>query len=221
MKIKLLIICLLSIIIFSGCSPQKSKEKEREKIEEVKMEDLFYGNFKYSVSKEGYDFNSMSIGEPYYYRAYTIGKPYKYFKDIDIEKNKFYLGKNELIFKKFKDLPFTGNVIGRFQCKIIEGKIIGRFKNYYKSGQIKINANYNDNGVLDGFYIEFYKNGNIKFTGNFYHGKKMGTHITYSEDGKIKDRKKYKSLEEHQTIPIPLPDPVLNNRMKTKPLTED
>ena len=75
-----------------------------------------------------------------------------------------------LFYEKFTDVPFTGNVTGKKQGKIIEGKPEGEFLIYYESGQLKEKINYKD-------------------------GKKEGERILYYESGQLKDKINYKSTK--------------------------
>ena len=77
-----------------------------------------------------------------------------------------------LFYEKFTDMPFTGNVTGKKQGKIIEGKPVGEFLTYYESGQLKEKINYKD-------------------------GKKEGERILYYESGQLKDKINYIFVAHH------------------------
>ena len=54
-----------------------------------------------------------------------------------------------LFYEKFTDVPFTGNVTGKKQGKIIEGKPVGEFLTYYESGQLVRTRIYKDGKLIE------------------------------------------------------------------------
>jgi len=52
-------------------------------------------------------------------------------------------------FKKFSDLPYTGEVTGTYQGQFLDGKRHGKWLIYYESGQLVFEINY-DRGTRDG-----------------------------------------------------------------------
>ena len=63
--------------------------------------------------------------------------------------------KGELYFEAASQEPFTGNVTGKINGKIVKGKREGYHTKYYESGQILSKAKFKEN-KLNGKYIEFY-----------------------------------------------------------------
>jgi antitoxin component YwqK of YwqJK toxin-antitoxin module len=59
------------------------------------------------------------------------------------------------------------------------------YKEYYKSGKIKIECVYKDDNI-EGLYSYFYENGQKAMEGNFVHGVKEGAFIEYHPNGKKK-----------------------------------
>ena len=47
------------------------------------------------------------------------------------------LKRNGIYFEKFKDIPFTGKVIGKKQGKIVKGIKHGEWKDYWENGQLR------------------------------------------------------------------------------------
>ena len=66
-------------------------------------------------------------------------------------------------YKKFTQVPFTGEVTGKEQ---------GSFKN----------------GKKEGFWTEYWKNGQLFSKGDFKNGKKEGSWVGYEEDGSLDKR---------------------------------
>ena len=73
-----------------------------------------------------------------------------------------------LYYKKFTDVPFTGEVEGQSQ---------GKFKH----------------GKKEGFWIDYYKDGNLFWKGEFRNGKKEGPWVYYLHDGNIHSRGVYQN----------------------------
>ena len=71
-------------------------------------------------------------------------------------------------YKKFSDVPFTGEVTGQIQ---------GSFKN----------------GKRDGSWIGYYDNGQLMYKGNWKNGKREGSWVSYWNSGKLKDKGIYKN----------------------------
>ena len=66
--------------------------------------------------------------------------------------------RDELFYKKFTNIPFTGAVTGQYQGKIRNGK-------------------------FEGPWFEYFKNGQLQEKGAYKNGKRAGTWITYSPEG--------------------------------------
>ena len=96
-----------------------------------------------------------------------------------------------LFYEKFTDVPFTGNVTGKKQGKIIEGKPVGEFLTYYESGQLKEKINYKD-GKKEGERILYYESGQLKDKINYKDGALEGERLEYFEIGQLKEKVNYK-----------------------------
>ena len=84
--------------------------------------------------------------------------------------------RNDLYYKKFTDVPFTGEISlkvtgEKISGKIQNGKKDGRWVLYYNSGQLNSDGNYKD-GMKDGKSTEWYSNGQIKSEENYKDGMK-------------------------------------------------
>ena len=123
-----------------------------------------------------------------------------------------------LYYKKFADVTFTGEVTGKEQGKIRNGKKVGRWKIYNKNGRVGIEATYrngkktgsevryeyHENGQLyskgnykngipeDGLWKYDHENGQLEFKGHFKDGKKDGLWEHYWDNGKLRSKGHYK-----------------------------
>jgi antitoxin component YwqK of YwqJK toxin-antitoxin module len=104
-----------------------------------------------------------------------------------------------LFYKKFTDVPFTGEVTGLIaldnwseQGSVKNGKMEGVWFTYHKDGQLKSKGNYN-NGKKDGTW--FYYRENIKTLwqkGNYKNDMIEGSWTEYYDNGQLYYRGKYK-----------------------------
>ncbi len=81
--------------------------------------------------------------------------------------------RNDLYYKKFTDVPFTGEISGMESGKFIRGKRNGEWLTFTLSGQLKSKVYYKKGEVvgLKGWYSE---DGLLEFKGNYKDGKKEG-----------------------------------------------
>ena len=75
-----------------------------------------------------------------------------------------------LSYKKFSKVPFTGEITGKTQGLIKDGKYEGAWVSYHDNGQLKSKVKYKD-------------------------GKAVGEWVYYNKDGTIKSKKTY--LKKH------------------------
>ena len=104
-----------------------------------------------------------------------------------------------LFYEKFTDMPFTGNVTGKKQGKIIEGKPEGEFLTYYESGQLKEKINYKD-GKKEGERILYYESGQLEEKVNYKEGVKNGEWLNYYDNGQLVRTRIYKDGKLIETI---------------------
>ena len=73
--------------------------------------------------------------------------------------------RNDLYYKKFTDVPFTGEVTGQEQGSIKDGKKEGRWVTYWENGQLDSKGEYKD-GKKVGEWVYYKKDGtfDIKLT---------------------------------------------------------
>ena len=80
-----------------------------------------------------------------------------------------------LIYTK-SDQLFTGKLGGKTIAKVVNGKIEGKYLEYYDNGQVRYDIFYKNNKE-EGRYLEYYSNGNLKFKGIYKDGKQEGSGI--------------------------------------------
>ena len=96
-----------------------------------------------------------------------------------------------LYYEKFTDVPFTGNVVGQIQLKIIKGKREGEYLIFYESGQLSGKGNFID-GKQEGQSFIYYESGELKNKANWIDGKLEGEALMYYKDGLILEKRNYK-----------------------------
>jgi len=79
-----------------------------------------------------------------------------------------------LFYKKFTDVPFTGEVTGRHQGSYKNGKKDGPWVSYWDNGQLDSKGTYKD-GKKDGPWVSYLKDGTVyeSSTGTFKDGEKV------------------------------------------------
>ncbi len=121
--------------------------------------------------------------------------------------------KDNIIYKKGSDKPFTGKEKARIQNKIIEYDVVdgikhGDFRLYYEDGTLQIKGRIDKNknvgkwqyflesGQLEseGFFFDdlpegrwiwYFPNGNIKEEGSYHKGSRVGWWRQFDESGKL------------------------------------
>ncbi|MCH2218469.1 MAG: hypothetical protein MK076_10455 [Flavobacteriales bacterium] len=69
---------------------------------------------------------------------------------------------------------------------------MGKSIDYFANGKISKEANYNQNGILEGDYKQYHKNGSIFMIGKYDHkGRRTNTWKYYTEKGKLLTIKNY------------------------------
>ena len=95
-----------------------------------------------------------------------------------------------LSYKKFTDVPFTGEVTGETQGlfgSFKDGKKDGPWVVYWDNGQLMSKGTYRD-GKEDGPYVFYYDNGQLSTKGTFKDGKKDGPWVYYHDNGTVDEK---------------------------------
>ncbi len=75
----------------------------------------------------------------------------------------------------------------------VEEVIHADYEEFYESGALKIEGNFDENEARNGLWISYYENGQ-KWSESFYsHGKKEGHSVTFFPNGKIRYVGEYKN----------------------------
>ncbi len=74
-----------------------------------------------------------------------------------------------LYYEKFTREPFTGNVTGEKQGKIVKGEPDGEFVEYFENGQLKQVGHYKD-GKKEGEFLRYHDNGQLETVGIYKDG---------------------------------------------------
>ena len=96
--------------------------------------------------------------------------------------------RNNLYYKKFTNVPFTGEISGVENGSIKKGKINGEWFSYFKNGQLWRKGNYKD-GKQDGLWEWYYENGQLWRKGNYKNGEQDGRWEWFFEDGTVNTEK--------------------------------
>jgi antitoxin component YwqK of YwqJK toxin-antitoxin module len=99
--------------------------------------------------------------------------------------------KNNLLYKKDSNVPFTGKEKAKVKDKIIEydvkdGYKQGEFKIYSLDGILEVSGQLDSNRTV-GKWQYFHPNGILESEGNFYYDLPDGKWIWYYPDGKKKE----------------------------------
>ncbi|MCF0163456.1 MAG: hypothetical protein HUJ88_12890 [Fusobacterium necrophorum] len=107
------------------------------------------------------------------------------------------IGESEMGYSTF----YPDGSIKKFveKATLLETKKVkyeGRYLEHYDEGGVKIIANYNHNGNLDGIYKEYYTNGKVKLEGKYLDGEKVGIFTSYNKKEEKVEEKKYEIYRE-------------------------
>ena len=87
-----------------------------------------------------------------------------------------------LFYKKFTDVPFSGEVEGTDQGKFKNGKKEASWMVYRTTGQLLEKGNYKNN-KRQGYWTYYHKDGQVNFRGHYKNGKKNGPFEWYYSNG--------------------------------------
>ena len=79
--------------------------------------------------------------------------------------------RNNIFYEKSSKLPFSGQVKGRKNGRLVQGKINGLWITYLESGDLSYKANYKS-GNLNGLWEKYHGNGRLSEEGTYNNGKK-------------------------------------------------
>ena len=99
--------------------------------------------------------------------------------------------RNNLFYKKFTDIPYSGRVSGIQNGELTVGERHDMWTFYYKNGQLEKKGSYNF-GMKEGIWEIYWVNGQIFRKGEYKKGKKEGLWLDYHENGQLWDIGNYK-----------------------------
>ena len=102
------------------------------------------------------------------------------------------VGRNDLFYKKYTKVPFTGWISGEQKGEFKDGKRIGEWFVYHMNGQVYRKKNYKA-GKLDGYWEECNDSGQLIAKENYKAGKKDGLWERYDRYGWLEEKGNYKA----------------------------
>ena len=102
--------------------------------------------------------------------------------------------RDNLYYKKFTNVPFTGEISGLENGSFEKGKKNGPWENYHTNGQLWVKGNYKD-GIRDGFWEAYFDDGQSMYKANYKDGKPDGLEEMFDEDGNLTFTYEYKDGE--------------------------
>jgi len=90
-------------------------------------------------------------------------------------------------YKKFSDVPFSGEITGLSKGTFKNGKIDGNWIGYYDNGQLNYKTTFNKL-KMEGASVHYHKNGQLWSKGNFKYGEREGAWVDYNKDGTVVKR---------------------------------
>ena len=67
-------------------------------------------------------------------------------------------------------------------------RLVGEYRSYYETGQLREKETYNKDGKLEGEYLLYYRNGQLKEKENFQDGKFEGEYVSYYKNGQVQGK---------------------------------
>ena len=89
-----------------------------------------------------------------------------------------------LHYKKFTDVPFTGEITGKVQGSFKKGKWDGPWVSYHDNGQLLGKGSYKD-GKREGPWVYYLDNGQLWSKGTWKDGKEDGPLVKYHDNGQL------------------------------------
>ena len=86
-----------------------------------------------------------------------------------------FVRREDIFYKKFTEVPFTGTVAGKVQGQIRNGKRYGPCVYYHDNGRLRSKEIFNKDGKADGPWVGYYEDGTVdeEDTGTYKDGVKV------------------------------------------------
>ena len=92
--------------------------------------------------------------------------------------------RDEIYYKKFTDVPFTGKVTGLSEGSVKNGKKEGPWIEFHRKRKLYLKGDYKD-GKRDGSWTAYWSNGKLLHQAIFKNGVRRGNWNNYNDDGNI------------------------------------
>ena len=92
-----------------------------------------------------------------------------------------------LYYKKYSNIPFTGNFTGFLRGSFIDGKREGYWVRYWDNGQLAYKGNFK-NGLEEGTWVGYWNNGQLSYKGSYKNGNREGDWKDYNKDGTVNQK---------------------------------
>ncbi len=99
--------------------------------------------------------------------------------------------RNDLYYKQFTNVPFSGGVSGKDNGRIKGGKREGPWVSYHTNGQLMLTTKYED-GERDGLLFAYHDNGQLRLTTKYEDGEKDGPEVWYWANAQLRAKGNYK-----------------------------
>ena len=148
---------------------------------------------------DGYDAHTYAL---YILLLFSVSILYPQTRDVITERHTNGMKKVILVYKGegrneevVEKIQYYDNGQMNFIIEMKNGKPDGRIEGWYEKGQKRIKGTFNDEGHLDGFWIEWYDNGKKKIEGTYKDGKEDGLWTKWYENGQKEGEGTYKDGE--------------------------
>tara|TARA_B100001057_G_C22132936_1_gene675226 strand:+ start:101 stop:505 length:405 start_codon:yes stop_codon:yes gene_type:complete len=95
-----------------------------------------------------------------------------------------------LVYKKFTNVPFTGEITGIDTGQFKDGKKEGYWEFYHYNGQLSGKGNMKE-GRMEGLWFWYSEDGYLHYKGQYCEGNRRGLWKTYRKDGSVKETTTY------------------------------
>ena len=92
--------------------------------------------------------------------------------------------RDNLYYKQFSDVPFSGKITGQVQCSFKNGMKEGLWIEYHKNGQLNKKVYYKKN-KRDGEWLEYNQDGKLISQGWYENGLKVTDWIQYNSNSTV------------------------------------
>jgi antitoxin component YwqK of YwqJK toxin-antitoxin module len=100
-----------------------------------------------------------------------------------------------LYYKNFTNVPFTGNITGKMQGEIRNGKQVGPWIAYHPNGQLLYQGTFK-NGKMVGRWVIYYDDGQLMDIKNYdKYGNPVGAWVHHFPDGTLWSKGTWKDGE--------------------------